>query len=89
MKKIIIIVFLTLSFFSRSLTSEISDYEIEGISVGDSLLVFFEESEIKKNFFSVSDAVTGVTGATITARGAWAVYRGLHWRCFSLIAKTR
>ena len=51
MKKIIIIVFLTLSFFSRSLTSELSDYEIEGISVGDSLLVFFEESEIKKNFF--------------------------------------
>ena len=51
MKKIIIIVFLTLSFFSRSLTSELSDYEIEGISVGDSLLVFFEESEIKKKLF--------------------------------------
>ena len=27
-------------------------------------------AQIKKNFFSVSDAVTGVTGATITARGA-------------------
>ena len=51
MKKIIIIVFLTLSFFSRSLTSELSDYEIEGISVGDSLLVFLKKVKLKKLFY--------------------------------------
>lgn len=51
MKKFFTIIIISLSFFTHSSTSEISDYEIEGISVGDSLLDFFEEIEIKKDFF--------------------------------------
>lgn len=51
MKKFFTTIILSLIFFTHSLTSEISDYEIEGISVGDSLLDFFEEIEIKKDFF--------------------------------------
>ena len=35
-------------FFSSSVVAEnISDFEIEGISIGDSLLDFFTENEIK------------------------------------------
>ena len=49
MKKFLII--LILSFFSYAEGSEIEDFEIEGISIGDSLLDFFEESEIIKKFY--------------------------------------
>lgn len=51
MKKFFSIIILSLGFFTHSLTNEISDYEIEGISIGDSLLDFFEETEITKDFF--------------------------------------
>ena len=49
MKKFLII--LILSFFSYAEGSEIEDFEIEGISIGDSLLDYFEESEIIKKFY--------------------------------------
>jgi len=46
-------IFLTLFvlFFSSSVVAEdISDFEIEGMSIGDSLLDYFSEEEIKNNF---------------------------------------
>ena len=50
MKKLLILLF---SFFLLSSPSvfadDISDFEIEGISIGDSLLDHFSESEIKNN----------------------------------------
>ena len=33
---------------------EISDFEIEGMSIGDSLLDYFSESEIQENFYPKS-----------------------------------
>ena len=49
MKKFLII--LILGFFSYAESSDIEDFEIEGISIGDSLLDYFEESEIIKKFY--------------------------------------
>ena len=55
MKKLSIYLFLILfSFQTSSLGSDISDFQIEGISIGDSLLDYYSEEEIKansKNYF--------------------------------------
>ena len=51
MKKLFTIVILVLGLFTQSLANDISDFEIEGMSIGDSLLDFFEESEITKEFY--------------------------------------
>ena len=49
-KKLLGIVVLGLLFISApSKADDISDFEIEGMSVGDSLLDYFSESDIKKN----------------------------------------
>ena len=48
MKRILLILILTLSFQSWTKADDISEFEIEGMSVGDSALDFFSEEEIKK-----------------------------------------
>ena len=47
MKRLLLILILTLSFQSLSKADDISDFEIEGMSIGDSLLDFFTKKEIK------------------------------------------
>ena len=47
MKRLLLILILTLSFQSWTKADGIKDFEIEGISVGDSLLDHFNEGEIK------------------------------------------
>ena len=43
-------------FFSSSVFAEdISDFQIEGISIGDSLLDYFSEEEIKKGIRKVNN----------------------------------
>jgi len=49
MKKFIVILFLILTFQSTTQADDISDFQIEGMSIGDSALDFFSESEIKNN----------------------------------------
>ena len=49
MKRLLLILILTLSFQSWTIADEITDFEIEGISVGDSALSFFNKNEIKNN----------------------------------------
>ena len=50
MKKLSTYLFLILfSFQAPSWTDDIRDFEIEGISIGDSALDYFKETEIKKN----------------------------------------
>ena len=46
--KILLILILTFSFQSLTKADDIRDFEIEGISVGDSLLDYFSLSEIKR-----------------------------------------
>ena len=48
MKKFITILVLILSLQSWTKADDIRDFEIEGISIGDSLLEYFSEKEIKK-----------------------------------------
>ena len=47
-----ILTFLILFFSSSVVAEDISDFQIEGISIGDNLLNYFSESEIKKNYKS-------------------------------------
>ena len=47
MKRLLIILILTLSFQPWTKADNISDFEIEGISIGDSLLDHFTKKEIK------------------------------------------
>ena len=48
MKAILIFLILIISLQSWTKADDISDFEIEGISIGDSVLDFFSEDEIKK-----------------------------------------
>ena len=48
MKKLFIIIFLFISFQSLTKADEVQDFQIEGISVGDSALDFLSVSKIEK-----------------------------------------
>ena len=48
MKRLLLILILTVSFQSWAKADDIRDFQIEGMSVGDSLLDYFTEKEIKK-----------------------------------------
>ena len=47
MKRLLVILILTLNFQSSSMADDIKDFKIEGMSIGDSLLNFFSEKDIK------------------------------------------
>ena len=49
MKKILVILILTLTFQGPSLTDEIRNFKIEGMSIGDSALDYFSENQIKNS----------------------------------------
>ena len=49
MKRLLLILILTFSFQTLSKADDIRDFEIEGISIGDSLLKIFTENEILSN----------------------------------------
>ena len=50
MKKLFVIIILSLLFITPSQTDDISDFQIEGVSVGDSALDYFSKKEIEKAF---------------------------------------
>ena len=49
MKRLLLILILTFSFQTLTKADDIRDFEIEGMSIGDSLLDFMSETEIKNN----------------------------------------
>ena len=49
MRRLLLILILTFSFQSLTKADDIRDFEIEGMSIGDSALDFFSKSKIKKN----------------------------------------
>ena len=54
MKRLLIILILTLCFKPWTKADDITDFQIEGMSIGDSLLDYFSKSEIdsfKKNYY--------------------------------------
>jgi len=52
MKKLLLILILTLSFQTLAKADDIKDFQIEGISIGDSLLKFSSKNEINKNMIT-------------------------------------
>jgi len=48
MKRLLLILILTLSFQTLTKADDIRDFEIEGMSIGDSLLDYFSKEKIKK-----------------------------------------
>ena len=48
MKRLLLILILTLSFQTLAKADDIRDFQIEGMSIGDSALDFFRKSKIKK-----------------------------------------
>ena len=56
MKKLFIIIILSLCFTTPSHTNDISDFQIEGVSVGDSALDYFSKEEIEKAFSIVKSS---------------------------------
>tara|TARA_B100000767_G_scaffold271640_1_gene297673 strand:+ start:681 stop:1268 length:588 start_codon:yes stop_codon:yes gene_type:complete len=52
MNRLLLILILTFSFQTLSKADDISDFQIEGISVGDSLLTYMSASEIKENYLN-------------------------------------
>ena len=50
MKRLLLILILTFSFQVLSKADDIRDFQIEGMSIGDSLLNFFSEEEIKEAY---------------------------------------
>jgi hypothetical protein len=52
MKKLVLIFILTFSFQTLAKADDIRDFQIEGMSIGDSLLDFFSEEEIKKSLIA-------------------------------------
>jgi hypothetical protein len=55
MKRLLLILILTFSFQSFCKAADISDFEIEGMSVGDSLLDFYTQDEINTNYYPESN----------------------------------
>ena len=49
MKRLLLVLILSLSFQSLTRADDIRDFEIEGMSIGDSLLDYFNENEIKNS----------------------------------------
>ena len=49
MKRLLLILILTFNFQTWTKADDIRDFQIEGMSIGDSLLDFFDEKTIKKN----------------------------------------
>jgi hypothetical protein len=54
MKRLLLILILTFSFQNLTKADDIGDFEIEGISIGDSLLDFFTKKDIKKQYYPKS-----------------------------------
>ena len=52
MKRLLLILILTLSFQTFAKADDIKDFQIEGISIGDSLLDHFSEKKIQKSLIS-------------------------------------
>ena len=49
MKRLLLIIILTFSFQTLTKADNIRDFQIEGMSIGDSLLEFFNEKNINKD----------------------------------------
>ena len=57
MKKLLLILILTLNFQTLSKADDIREFEIEGISLGDSLLDYYSIEEINESIAKIGPSV--------------------------------
>jgi len=77
MKFIIFLFFLI--FTSNSLGENISDFQIEGISVGDNLLDYFSKNEIKKNIIDYDYKSNKFIDIEIYNHKSFDIYDNMHF----------
>ena len=65
-KRFLLILVLILNLQSWTKADDISEFEIEGISIGDSLLEYFSKEEIKKNIIETNYKVEGSLRGEVT-----------------------
>ena len=79
MKKIITILILILTLQTPSQADDIRDLQVEGISIGDSLLDYFSEKEIKKNTQKVFPKSNKFLSVTFRFLPKFEVYDGVQF----------
>ena len=85
MKKLSTYLFLLLfSFQTPSWADDISDFQIDEISIGDSLLDFLDKSEIEKTYFTGTNSKTFVSSYNIMNSK---IYDGIQFHYKSLDKK--
>ena len=58
MKRLLLILILTFSFQALVKADDIRDFEVEGISIGDSLLNYYSKKEIKNKLLNTPSTYT-------------------------------
>ena len=84
MKRLLLILILTFSFQTLAMADDIRDFEIEGMSIGDSLLNFLDKSEIQKNYFIGANSKKFVSSYNV---GNSKIYDGIQFHYKSLDKK--
>ena len=84
MKKFLAILILVLTFQTPSQADDIRDFQIDGMSIGDSLLDFLDKSEIKKTYFTGTNSKTFVSSYNIMNSK---IYDGIQFHYKSLDKK--
>ena len=79
MKKLLAIVILILTFQAPSQADDIRDFQIEGMSIGDSLLDYFSEEEIKKDTQKVFPKSNKFLSITFRFLPKFEVYDGVQF----------
>ena len=84
MKKTFFLIIFILIFQTPSLTDDIRDFQIEGMSIGDSLLDFLDKSEIQKTYFKATNSKKFVSSYNV---GNSKIYDGIQFHYKSLDKK--
>jgi hypothetical protein len=79
-KKILLLLLITFSLESWAKTDDIRDFEIEGISIGDSLLDHFTLEEIKKNLYIYKDSNKKFTATNLRSTSKNYKYIQVHYK---------
>ena len=82
MKRLLLILILTFSFQTLTKADDMSEFEIEGISIGDSALDFFSKEDIE---LEVADGVLTVRSVKESSEvdDEWTLHRGISYRKFN------
>ena len=84
MKRLLLILILTFSFQTWTKADDISDFQIEGMSIGDSLLNFLDKNEIKKTYFTGTNSKKFVSSYNVDNSK---IYDGIQFHYKSLDKK--